>query len=90
MLSSDLENVTIPTILDGVNICRVWVKGTTGFICCSFKGGAFHVLKGISQNIFLQVPFFVLIFGTCFRLNDFKKNLETQKMKTTLPLQAVY
>ena len=47
-------------------------KGTKGFLHCSFKSGAFHVLKEISQNIFLQISFFlVLTPRTCFELNDF-------------------
>ena len=36
-----------------------------------FKSGAFDVKKNISQNIFLQVTFFlVLTSGTCFEFND--------------------
>ena len=52
---------------------RIWVtKGTKGFLHCSFKSGAFYVLKGISQNIFLQISFFlVLTPRTCFGFNDF-------------------
>jgi hypothetical protein len=47
-------------------------KGTKGFLHCSFKSGAFHVLKGISQNIVLQISFFlVLTPRTCFGFNDF-------------------
>ena len=53
----------------GVNILS---KGTKGFLHCSFKSGAFHVLKGISPNIFLQISFFlVLTPRTCFGFNDF-------------------
>ena len=47
-------------------------KGTKGFLHCSFKSGAFHVLKWIFQNIFLQISFFlVLTPRTCFGFNDF-------------------
>ena len=46
-------------------------KGTKGFLHCLFKSGAFLVLKGIFQNIFLQLSFFlVLTPRTCFRFND--------------------
>ena len=48
-------------------------KGTKGFLHCSFKSGAFHVLKDISQNIFLQISFFlVLTPRTCFEFNAFR------------------
>ena len=48
--------------LDG---SRLWCnffrqKETKGFLHCSFKSGAFHVLKGISQNIFFANIF---LFG---------------------------
>ena len=49
------------------------LKGTPGFIHCLFKSGAFHGKKWISQNIFLQVLFFlVLTSSTCFGFNDFQ------------------
>ena len=49
-----------------------FTKGTKGFLHCSFKSGAFHVWKGISQNIFLQISFFlVLTPRTGFGFNDF-------------------
>ena len=48
-------------------------QGTQGFLHCSFKSGAFHVWKGISQNIFLPVAFFlVLTSRTSLGLNDFQ------------------
>ena len=39
-------------------------KGTQEFLHCLFENGAFHVLKGISQNIFLQLYFFVVLNST--------------------------
>ena len=53
-------------------IFKNMLKGTPGFLHCSFKSGAFHVKKRISQNIFMHISLFlVLTSRTCFRFNVF-------------------
>ena len=52
----NVPNCTQPRFEVVKNLRQKERKGTPGFICCSFKSGAFLVLKGIYQNIFLQVP----------------------------------
>ena len=53
-----------------VNIGRVKSQCTSPGC---YNNGAFNVTKGSSQNIFLQVPFFlVLTSRTCFRFTDFQ------------------
>ena len=65
--------MALPLKLNDKNIPNTDFKGTPGFIRCLFKSGPFHVQKGISQNISLQVPFFlVLTSKTSFRFTDFE------------------
>ena len=55
------------TLVNGVQVkifsVQCATKGTPGFNGCLFRSGAFHVLKGISQNIFLQLPFFLVLIS---------------------------
>ena len=51
--------------------CHQNWKGTPGFLHCVFKRCAYHAYKGISQNVFWQVPFFlVLTSRSCFGFKD--------------------
>ena len=64
------------------------LKGTLGFIRGLFKSGAFHAKKGISQNIFFQVPFFLVLTSiTCFRFTDFQFLHKHKKLRRPLLYQ---
>ena len=66
-------------------------KGTPGFIRGLFKSGAFHVKKRISQNIFLQVAFFlVLTSRTRFRFTDFQFFHKHKKWRRPLLYQLFF
>ena len=71
------------------------LKVTPDFTCCSFRSGACHLKKEISQNSFLQLPFFlVLTSRTDFRFNDFQNFHIHKKLRQPLLYQlfskAVY
>ena len=66
-------------------------KGTPGFICCSFKSGAFLCLESDFIKYFLAITFlFGAYFQNLFWIQLFPNFSYTQQIKTTSYLPRLY